>query len=447
MMEIVTILIVAVTSFLILTEIVPSSIVFDIQLVLYLTILILNYIRINTFNLYQIWIVGYIFIVWAEMRITSSWSLGTRYTIPYVRYTLANCSVLLGYHTYQYKNSLVQNKVRIIPKTNWVFAFVLIVLYVLYIFQSASSAVANFQYGRHLSSAKGGTTLTSVLISALGTILPAIIAYHVKNVKKKKAIVSFIYSLPIFVIVLLQSTRYKFLFSVLPYLIIIDVFNLGKIDRKKNVFLLISIFFLVGISSFIKTNRNVAFIEIENPSLFKPENTKVSDPFTLKLAKNMSSEGVVRMAYIADEYFSEHHLHWGKEMSFIFYFWVPRAIWPNKPTQLDYWLIREYSSGTVSDAFSSASGFIGEARADFGWGCLFFTFLLGMLFKRIDSYKEIIWTLYRHSFNTILIAILLPWVFFFVRSPLTSTMSLFWELIVYYLFVRLFSIPIPANTK
>ena len=440
MMEIVAIIFVAISSFLLVVDIVAPSIVFDIQFVLYLIILVLNYIRVKTFNLYQIWIVGYIFIIWSEMRITSTESIGTNYLIPYLRYTLANCLVLLGYHFYRNKKTFIQNKVRYISKTNWMFSAIIIILYVLYISLSLRSAITNLQFGRQLSSAKGSSSLTGSLISALGTLLPAIIAHYVKYIKGRKTIISFIFSLPIFAIVLLQATRFKFLFSVLPYLIVVDVFSLGTIERKKNVILFISLLLLFGISSFIKSNRNAAFAEIENPSLFKQQANE-TDPFIMKLAKEMSPEGVIKMASIADEYFSKHTLHWGKEMSFILYFWVPRAIWPNKPTQLDYWLIREYSSEEIADSYSSASGFIGEARADFGWGCLLFALMLGMLFKRIDFTKEIIWLHYRGSFNTIFIAILVPWTFFFVRSPITSTMSLFWEFVIYYMFVRLFAAP------
>ena len=444
-MEIVTILLVAISSFLLLTELFPLTTMFDIQLVLYLTILVLDYLRVKSFTFFQIWIVGFIFIVWSEMRITSSGYLGALYTIPYVRFSLANFLLLLGYHTCQNKKIIFHNKVCDISKTNWLFTFIIIILYLIYVSQSARSAIVNLQYGRQLSSAKGSSTLTGALISALGTILPAIIAYHVKYVKGKNSVISFVYSLPIFIILLLQSTRFRFLFSVMPFLIVVGVLNFGKADRKKNVILLICVILMVSVSSFVKSNRNMAFAEIENPSLFDKETTNRTDPLTLKIAKQMSPEGILRMAYYADEYFLDHPLHYGKEMSFIFYFWVPRSIWPNKPTQLDYWLIRECSSEVVADSYSSASGFIGEARADFGWGCLLLAFFLGVLFKKIDDYKDIIWTYYRQSFNIVLIAILVPWAFFFVRSPLTSTMSLIWELILYYLFVRFFSTPFPTN--
>lgn len=433
--EIITIFLLAISSFFFVFNIVPLSVVVDIQLVLYLFIILFNHLRVRTFNVYQVWIIAYIFIVWAEMRITTTES----YANPYIRFTLSNCFVLLGYYAYQGRKKISSGKVRFISKTNWTFTFFLVVLYVLYIALSVNSALANFQFGRQLSAAKGSTSLSGVLVSALGTLLPALIAYYLKYVKGKKNIVSFIVCLPIFIIILLQSTRFKFLFTVLPYLIVIDLFSLGKSSGKKNVIMLLSALLLVGISSFVKENRNTAFMEIEKKSLVGISKVNDSDPFTLKLAKNMSSEGVVYMAYVADNYFSNHSLHWGKELSFILYFWVPRAIWPSKPTQLDYWLIREYSSETVASAFSSASGFIGEARADFGWGCLLFAFLIGMLFRRIDGYKAIIWSRYNDSLNVVLVAIVVPWIFFFVRSPLTSTMSLIWELVIYYLFARLFS--------
>ena len=442
-LEIILIFLLAFSSFFFVFNIVSLSVVIDIQLVLYLFVVLFNYSRVKTFNIYQIWIVAYIFIVWAEMRIISTES----YANPYIRFTLSNCFVLLGYHLYQGGKKISSVKVRYLSKTNWTFTFFLVLLYVLYIALSANSALANFQSGRQLSDAKGSTSLTGVLIGALGTLLPVLIAYYLKYVKGKNNIVSFIICLPIFIIVLLQSTRFKFLFTVLPYLIVIDLFSLGISSVKKNVVMLVIAFLLVGISSFVKENRNTAFLEIEKKSIIETSNTNDSDPFTLKLAKNMSPEGVVYMANVADNYFSNHSLHWGKEMSFVLYFWIPRAIWPNKPTQLDYWLIREYSSETVASTYSSASGFIGEARADFGWGCLLFALLIGMLFRRIDGYKTIVWSQHSDSLNIILVAIAVPWAFFFVRSPLTSTMSLIWELVIYYFFIRLFSLPISSKNK
>ena len=435
--EIVTIFLLVFSSFLFVFEVAPLPVIHDIQLVLCLFIIIFNYCRVRSFNIYQIWIMAYIFIVWAEMRISST----SAYIIPYIRFTLSNCFVLFGYHSCQGRRNSSQSKIYYISKTNWTFTFSLVIFYVLYILLSANSALVNIQSGRQLSDAKGSTTFSGVWLSALGTILPALIAYYLKYLKGKKNIVSFIVCLPIFIIVLLQSTRFRFLFTVLPYLIVVDLFSLGKSNLKKNFILLFCAILMIGVSTFVKENRNVAFLEIEKKSLFENAQTNDADPFTLKLAKNMSSEGVVYMSYVADDYFSTHSLHWGKELSFIMYFWVPRAIWPNKPTQLDYWLIREYSSETVAGSYSSASGFIGEARADFGWGCLMFAFLIGMLFRRIDGYKAMICNECKNSFNIVLVAILVPWVFFFVRSPLTSTMSLIWELLIYYLFVRLFAMP------
>lgn len=433
--EIITIFIVAITGFLLLVNFIPAYIIIDVQLLLYLFILLLNYQRNKSFNIYQIWVVGYIFIIWSEMCITSYKEVGDIYLLPYVRFTLANFFVLMGYHIYNKKHHI---NVRTISKTNWLFPFMIIVLYVLYVTQSASSAIANFQTGRHLTSAKGSSTLIGSLLSALGTLLPALIAFYVKYVKNKKNWISFIYSLPIFIIVFFQATRYKVLFSVIPYLVITDVLSLEKTSKKSIVILFISGFLVISISSFLKENRNYSFAELEAPSLFQSSDSDQDGVF-VKLAGKMSPEGVVKMAYIADVYFSSHSLHWGKEMSFILYFWVPRLIWPEKPTQLDYWLIRDYSSETVADAFSSASGFIGESRADFGWGCLLFSLFIGMLLKRIDGYKRRILTYHKGSFNIVFVSILIPWAFFFVRSPITSTMSLIWELLFYYVFVLLFT--------
>lgn len=436
--EVTAIFLVAISSIVSLVIPFPSDIIIDIQLALYLVIVLLNYIRIKSFNLYQVWIISYIFIIWSEMRIISSTAIDSQYIIPFVRFTLSNCAVLIGYITYRRRNRK-EIGINYVAKTNQLFTIIIVVLYVAYIGLSAQSAINSYSYGRSLSSAKGSSTLSGALIAALGTILPSIIAYHQKIVKKKSDFICLLYVFPIFAIMLLQATRYRFLFSVIPFLIVIGVFNFGSTSKRKNLLLICIVFLLLGVSSFVKENRNAGFAEIENPVLFATENVNANDAIPLKIAKIMSPEGTVRMGYVADRYFENHSLHYGKELSFILYFWVPRAIWPSKPTQLDYWLIREYSSESIAASYSSASGFIGEARADFGWGCVFLSFLFGMLIKRIDEYKTIIFNSYNKSYNIVLISILVPWIFFFVRSPLTSTMSLLWELLIYYVFLKLFT--------
>lgn len=405
-----------------------TKIIVDVQLVFYIIILFLNYKRNNAFNLYQIWIAAYVFMVWSEMEIIAVNSFSDNYIIPFVRFTLANFSFLLGYHFYKNKDFNI-NRIQQVSTGNGMFLFVLILLYVYFIVTKFVAAQNIFYNGRSYGSgsAIGNGTLLGSLTSALGLLLPAIIGYYITVVKRKSILISVLLSLPIFIILLLTTSRYKFLFSVLPFLIVTGIFDLNSPSFKKNLLLFLSMLLIIALTGYLKKHRNIAFVEFEASELFVSQ-SKGQDVFE-NLAYQMSPETVVYMASVADDYFSTHDLHYGKETGFLFIFWVPRGWWPDKPTMLDNWLIREYEN--VGEGFSSASGFIGELRADFGWFCLLFMFLFGLLIHRFDDYTRFVLNTKPSSYNLVLIAILYPWVFFAVRSPITATMSLLWELLVW----------------
>jgi hypothetical protein len=59
-------------------------------------------------------------------------------------------------------------------------------------------------------------------------------------------------------------------------------------------------------------------------------------------------------------------------------------------------------------------------------------FLFGMLMRRLDDFSSAVFAAGNRSFDMVLASLLYPWVFFFVRSPVTSTISLLWELVLFY---------------
>ena len=152
-------------------------------------------------------------------------------------------------------------------------------------------------------------------------------------------------------------------------------------------------------------------------------------------AYNMSPEGIIYMAKKADEYFANNPLLYGRETAFLLYFWVPRSIWPDKPTQLGSWLIRKTEN--VSDEHSTSSGFMGELRADFGWFSLIFALFIGLLLNLCDqfiySFKN-----NENNIDYIIAAVLYCYFFFFVRSPITASMVLIGEFITFYIIKRVF---------
>ena len=104
----------------------------------------------------------------------------------------------------------------------------------------------------------------------------------------------------------------------------------------------------------------------------------------------------------------------GESSGAVLVFWVPRAIWPDKPTMMGYWLPRAfYYDGYFAEGFSAAQGFCGNAYMDFGfWGAVLFWFVsglgLGLLERWVasicasprDAILPLLWRYSRSIFGT-----------------------------------------------
>lgn len=131
-------------------------------------------------------------------------------------------------------------------------------------------------------------------------------------------------------------------------------------------------------------------------------------------------EGMVRVhAWVhAKEVFEEE----GRplEHAFLLYWWIPRKIWPTKPTMDGYWLAHEVmADGDAGAGYSVAGGFTLPALLDFGrYGSVAFCILYGVLIFILDRFVA------AHSDATdpaSVASALLPFaVFFGMRSPQTS---------------------------
>jgi hypothetical protein len=107
----------------------------------------------------------------------------------------------------------------------------------------------------------------------------------------------------------------------------------------------------------------------------------------------------------------------GRSTAAIAVFWIPRALWPDKPTLMGYWLPRAFGGATgFSEGFSAAPGFTGTTFVDFGlWGSVVAWLIGGLLFgfleRRVASYCTL-----EHDARTIMVAPLFGAAFFAVRS-------------------------------
>ena len=87
---------------------------------------------------------------------------------------------------------------------------------------------------------------------------------------------------------------------------------------------------------------------------------------------------------------------------------------------LGFWFIREYTAN-LSAGHSSALGFTGDLYVDFGKYSLLFVFLLGRVLKIGEAIQSMLFK--TKGYNIIIGAMIFPYVFFFVRSPVTATMN------------------------
>ena len=414
----------------------PANFVVDIHFYLLILLIALDFYQNKKLNLFQVWNCGFIFIILSEMLILlSDESENIKSYIPSFTYLLmANDFLLLGYLLYipktRYKKSI-----KMVVHSKFYMPFV-VLCYFLYFSSALLTIVNTILFGRQQSSTMGTTTFIGVFSTALGLILPAIIAYYYRYIKQGNIWFSFVLVLPIFLAQLILSTRFHLLFSIIPYLIIVGMIDLQKYSLRKNLLLGFILLLFVSLTSFIKEYRYVSLSEFSSLDLEEEEDNNENENLSIKVARQMSPEGVVEMTKLANEYFETHPISLGKEITFILYFWVPRSIWPDKPTPIDHWLIRKYYK--VPDSYSTASGFTGELRADFGILSLFFVFLGGLLLKKGDVYISAVFIDNTHSFNIVLAALLFPYVFFLVRSPLTATQSLIFELLIYKIFSCIF---------
>lgn len=399
-----------------------------------LALIIASYLKTKSINLLQIWISGYIFIIWSECMIMTDEGNGEFYINQILFFSLANLIVISSYLIFQGKKFKRDSSSRVFIRKKYFFVL-LVVCLLIYIYNSIPEIKLIMIKGRQLKNVLGSTTLSGFLISSLGVVLPAVIGYYFKQ-RKKGFWFGLLLVFPIIIVQFLGGTRFKLLFAILPYFITSGLLTLNRLPLKKIIVTFCCIGILASASAFLKENRSKTnFLSSNSVEILEKQEDK---QLLREFADEMSPEGCVQMAWYADDYFSSHSLRYGLETTFWFYFWVPRSIWESKPTPIDNWLIRKYEA--VAPEFSTASGFLGEIRADFGALSLLICILFGWLLRSADNY--IITNLHcsNIAFNGIIASLMFPYVFFFIRSPLTATQTLLPELALVFIIRYFFTI-------
>lgn len=396
---------------------------------------IFDIIKKKKIELIHVWNAAFGFIILSEV-FSEKFNTSQLSVVALQFLIIANNVIYIGYVSCDksFKNKIENSKEGIInynPKK--ITPYIIIMLVFFFFFFKISSAIASISVGRVGQSEEESFILGSI-VNALGFILPALIAYYFVIINKKKILLAVLIASPIFIIEFLIGTRFPLLFSVLGFVIVVlGKFSIKGINLKTSFFIILSISVLLFGSKAMQNFRAQGFMSNNTNDLIQ-ENYNSIPASVLSLG---SPEGVVDMTGLMFNYFERHNFMYGKSSSFILYFWVPRSIWPDKPTMLGHWLIREYRYG-FSSGHSSSFGFTGELYSDFGFFSLIFVFFVGRLIAKANDFKNK--ALKSNSYQLVLGAMLFPYIFFFVRSPVTATINFIAILFFYFLFKKMFVI-------
>ena len=429
LLEIIIVVILLSTSLLVFISPINLSKSFvDLTFILYLLLIGNNIYMCRRFTLFQTWNAAYVYVIISEMILISHRSIITQeYQFAIAFLLLANAIFIVGYELAHFHETEWITKNAYFLKHKKLFITLIFSFILFYIYYKYGRAVTNFYGVRKVGNALGSGSVMRIVVNAVGMVTPALIGYYFVYHTKNKWI-SLFFVVPLVIIQFMISTRFRVLYMVLPYLIIMNIlpYKLDKLRRLLALFLLLVVF-SVG-STYLKKYRYTSFQEdLDFSALY----ARSSDPF-VSTANKMSPEGVVHMTMLANDYFKLRPLSYGREITYFAYFWIPRRFWEDKPTPLDYWLIREYE--TIGESVTTASGFTGEIRADFGHYCLIIVFLWGFAVKYLDMFV-IVKNRKDKSYDKVITALFFPWIFFFVRSPNTATIPFLLEIMLL-LFIR-----------
>jgi len=295
----------------------------------------------------------------------------------------------------------------------------LITMYAAFLATGIPAAYLGLQGGRAAFAQYQGQQLGAVgsqIAGLIGLALPALISSYYRILRRDRRALSksIIAAVPVLVVLFAIGTRFYLLFSVSGLFFV----NFGR--AKLNLKLAARIAVVVAILGFgaevMHSTRGLGILsESAGPSV--GGNIGVAEAL-------VSYENVTPTMSMLVDYFRHNDHMWGLSSSTLLVFWIPRSIWPSKPTFLGYWFIRQYeSSRSVGRGHSVSLTFAGDAYADFGFlGGVLFWALLGYPFALLER-----WTATHiqrhHEWGTRLAAAFLyPTVFFSVRSLNTAAL-------------------------
>lgn len=400
---------------------------------LFLGIAILDILSHKSFSLLTVWIAGVIFVILSDIII---YSYGPIYTWVDKFTLLANDAVLAGYIMTKplYKDyKKTQEEQHFVRSTN-LFIIVLVIVYSVYLYNLVPKAIQSFMIGGRNIEIEENNILLSTFLGGYH-VLPLIIAFYCIRIKHQSKWTAFILSLPIFFIEFCDGTRFRMLFTILPFLLVSGIIQLDKMDIKKTITLILVFVAIIYGSNYMLHTRRTGFgnyIELERDDFVF--NHPHSDNLSVKVCKKCSPEGTINMMNVLHNHLEKNEPTYGLSTGFVLYFWVPRSLWPNKPTMLNHWLPRKYMN--VGEGHSTSTGFMGEPYADFGRLAFIFYYIMGILLRRGNNLLIKYDYGRANVYGSLYAGVLIPYVFFAVRSPVTGTCYTLMQWLMLYLFSK-----------
>lgn len=393
----------------------------------------------NLLRLILFWEIAFIYLICLDgiIFVNSSSVLENSDIIKAARYLILSNTIFLFTYIITYKNKFNNNvfmsDIRISSKLSSSFLFI---LYIYFIYGIYDFAITSFFQGRwaasHLyyddRSILGAINL--YFNRSVGMVLPSIIAYYYKYIRKKMnhLYISLLVSLPIFILTFLTGVRFPLLFAALGFFLITMKEKLANVNVK---FLLSSIVIVLVLLSLTQTM--ILMRGRANESIFE-----------LNTKNTYQSENIISSVAELVSYFEKNEHFYGLSNFGILVMFVPRAIWPEKPTLLGYWFIREISS--VNKRVSLAYSFAGNSYVDFGmWFGALFSSVFGLLFAYLEKMNKIF--IHRGNHYYLISTVFYPFAFFAVRGIDTAFFSLTLNIIIILLFNKTLKRIILPNSR
>ncbi len=397
--------------------------VIGLSIYLLISILLSRFVR-----LYHTWIVSFIYIIIPEaMHYVDSLPESNEIFMATKFICLANWVLLLG-HRLKYSEG--QKKIAIHEigyRAHLSTVIMILLLYILFLYGAVPRALQIFRYGRVNLTGNATPVFLSGFMQSIGLVLPAILSFVVRYVwnRRRYWLYSIALSMPVLILLFMGGTRFPLLFSASGLFIVLLA---GKrLAFRQMVIGAVACLILITLAEGMKAFRTFGAQE----GLFR---LLIQEKESERILIG-SNESVIDQTSLMMDFFRDHEHLRGMSSAYLLYFWIPRKVWPDKPTMLGYWLFRETrGSKGFSKGHSYSLGFTGETYADFGYlGAVFSSFLLGLLLAHLDLFVKHKVDV-GHTTGLILAATCYGYAFFFVRSPLTASFNMIGVICVYFVF-------------